>query len=581
VPAALALLALQACSPGEPAPPSPGADGAAAPVVNASAPAPPAGAFPVPANASAPPPAAGLAAAAQAAPPAAGPGGAAYGDRLLDASIAEATNLIPALASDTSSTAITGQIYRGLVKYDRDLNLVPDLAESWEVSDDQLTVTFRLKGGVQWEDGTPFTAEDCLFTWRLMSDPLTPTPYGEDFRQIARASAPDPLTFVVTYHRTLASAVTIWGFSIMPRHLLDGADLDGSPLARRPVGNGPFRLLSWEPGQRVTLAASDTFSGGRPYLDALVTTIIPDMATQLMELRTGTLDMMSLTPDQWEQAREDPELSSRFSFYKYPAFSYAYLGFNLNDRRLADVRVRRAINHAIDKEELVEGVLLGLGTVANGPFKPDMWANNADVKPFPFDPEKARALLAEAGWTDTDGDGYVDREGRRFTLTVLTNQGNKVREQCALIIQQRLKAVGVEVKIRILEWAALTKENLDKHDFEAVIMGWTIPLDPDLFDVFNSTKTNPGELNFISYRNPEVDRLIDEARFTLDRAARKAALDRIQEIFYEDVPYVFLFVPDSLVALSNRFVGPEVAPIGLGYDIEKWWVPQDRQVWVN
>jgi peptide/nickel transport system substrate-binding protein len=509
------------------------------------------------------------------------PGGGDYGDSLQEASIAEATNLIPALASDTSSSSVAGQIYRGLVKYDKDLNLVGDLAESWEISDDQLTLTFKLKDNIVWQDGTPVTAEDCVFTWRLMSDDQTPTPYGEDFKQIASAAAPDPLTFRVTYRRVMASALNIWGFSIMPKHLLEGVNLDESPLARNPVGNGPFKLQSWEYGQRLTLAASETFEKGRPRLDGLVTTIIPDMATQYMELRAGRIDMMSLLPDQWEQSREDPELKGRFSFHRYPAFSYNYLGFNMNDRRLADVRVRRAINFAIDKDELVEGVLLGLGTVANGPFKPDMWVNNKDVKPYPFDPERARALLAEAGWTDSDGDGYLEKDGRRFTLTVMTNQGNKVREQCGLIIQQRLKDVGIEMKLRVLEWAALTKENLDKHDFEAVIMGWTIPLDPDLFDVFNSGKTNVGELNFISYANPEVDELIDKARFTLDRDVRKAAFDRIQEIFYEDVPYVFLFVPDALVALSSRFEGPEVAPIGIGYNIEDWWVPKDRQVWTR
>jgi peptide/nickel transport system substrate-binding protein len=497
----------------------------------------------------------------------------------MDASIAEATNLIPALASDTSSAAVTSQVYRGLVKYDKDLSLVPDLAESWEVSDDQLTVTFKLKEGVVWEDGTPFTADDCVFTWKLMSDPDTPTPYGEDFRQIAEASAPDPHTFIVRYHRTLATSVLVWTFNIMPKHLLEGADLDSSPLARRPVGTGPFRLQMWETGQRITLAASDTFSGGRPHLDKLITSIIPDMATQMMELSAGRLDMMTLLPDQWELAIADPDLSRRFNFHRYPAFSYTYLGFNMRDQRLQDVLVRRAINYAIDKDELVEGVLLGLGTVANGPFKPDMWANNKNVRPYPYDPDKARELLAQAGWTQTDPSGYLVKDGRRFTLTVLTNQGNKVREQCALIIQQRLKAVGIEVKIRILEWAALTKENLDKHDFEAVIMGWTIPLDPDLFDVWNSTKTNPGELNFISYSNPEVDRLIDAARFTLDRDSRKSSIDKIQEIFYEDVPYVFLFVPDSLTAISKRFEGPAVAPIGLGYNIEEWWVPKDRQIW--
>jgi peptide/nickel transport system substrate-binding protein len=302
------------------------------------------------------------------------------------------------------------------------------------------------------------------------------------------------------------------------------------------------------------------------------------MSAQMMQLRTGDIDMAELLPDQWEEARKDPKLSSRYSFFRYPEFSYTFMGFNMLDDRLSDVRVRRAINYAIDKNEILEGVLLGYGTVANGPFKPDMWENNPDVKPYPYDPDRARALLAEAGWTDSDGDGYLDRDGKRFVLNVITNQGNKVREQAALIIQQRLKGVGIDMTVKVVEWASLIKGSLDSHDFESVIIGFTIPMEPDLIDIFYSTKTRPGEMNFISYSNPEVDRLIDLARFTLDRKARKAALDRIQEIFRDDVPYVFLFVPDALIALSSRFEGPEAAPNGLLYNIQDWRVPAGRQL---
>ncbi|MDR2340513.1 MAG: peptide-binding protein [Deltaproteobacteria bacterium] len=503
------------------------------------------------------------------------------GDSLVTASIGDATNLIPALASDTSSMAVVGKVYRGLVKYDKNLNIVGDLAESWEVSDDRLTITFHLKKGIVWEDGTPFTSGDCLFTWQLMSDPLTPTAYGEDFRLIAEARAPDDLTFVVTYKRTLASALITWGFSIMPRHLLEGADLDSSPLARKPVGNGPFRLQAWEVGQRIVLAASDSFELGRPPLDSLVTKYIPDPATQMMELKTGNLDMKDLTADQWDTARNDPQLTQHFDFYRSPAFTYTYLGFNQKDARLSDKRVRQAINYAIDKNEIVEGVLYGYGQAANGPFHPRMWAYNKNVPVFPYDPKKAKELLAEAGWKDTDGDGWVDKGGQRFTLTVMYNQGNEMRELSGLIIQSRLKQVGVEVKLRVVEWASLTKEYLDKHEFEAVIMGWTIPLNPDLYDVFNSSKVNPGELNFISYSNPEVDELIDVGRFNLDQAVRKKAFDRIQEIFHEDVPYVFLYIPDELVAVSKRYVGPEVAPLGFGFNIEEWYVPANLRLRVN
>jgi peptide/nickel transport system substrate-binding protein len=434
---------------------------------------------------------------------------------------------------------------------------------------------------VVWADGQPFTAEDCVFTWKLMSDPNTPTAYGEAFTQIESAQAIDDLTFSVTFKRVMARALITWGFSVMPKHLLEGVDLDESPLARKTVGTGPFHLERWDTAQTIITAANPLDYEGRPNLDRLVTKIIPDTATQMMELATGAIDIMSLEPDQWLQAQENPAYRDNLNFFRYPAFSYTYLGFNLKDPRLADLRVRQAIAYAIDKNELVEGVLLGFGTPANGPFKPDMWVNNKNVAPYPFDPAKARQLLGQAGWVDKNKDGVLEKDGQKFVLTIMTNQGNKVREQTGLVIQSRLKDVGIEVKLRIVEWAAFLKEYIDKRDFEAIIMGWTIPLDPDLFDVFNSAKTKPGELNFVSYANEEVDRLIDQGRFTLDREERKQAYDRIQEIFFDEVPYVFLFVPENLTVISKRFVGPKVAPLGLGYNTNFWYVPKNRQLYVQ
>ena len=500
------------------------------------------------------------------------------GDSLVDASIGDASNFIPALSSDTASSGVSGLAYPGLVKYDRNLKIVPDLAESWEFSNDERTITFKLRPGLAWADGAPLTAADCVFTWKLMSDPDTPTAYGESFQQVELAEAVDDLTFRVTFKKVMARALITWAFGIMPRHLLEGADLDASPLARTTVGPGPFQLDSWETGQRITLRPNERYYGGRPYLDRLVTRIIPDMTTQFMELETGQLDMMGLDPDQWLMAHEKPDLRDRYDFHTYMSFAYTYLGFNLRDPRLSDARVRKAIALAIDKGELVEGVLLGFGRKANGPFKPDMWAYNDKVAPHPYDPQAARALLAEAGWTDTDGDKLVDKDGKPFVLTIATNQGNLNREMTGLIIQSRLRDVGIEVKLLTIEWAAFLKDFLDKGNFEAIIMGWTIPMDPDLFDVWNSTKTKPGELNFIGYANSEVDSLIDQARFTVDQELRKRCYDRIQEIFFEDVPYVFLYVPDALVAVSKRFVGPESAPAGLTWNLERWWVPKDRQL---
>ena len=499
------------------------------------------------------------------------------GDALVSASIGEPSNLIPALASDSASTDITGWVYNGLLKIDEDLSIVPDLAESLDISEDGLTFTFHLRKDVRWHDGQPFTSRDALFTYQLMIDPQTPTAYAESFKQVKKAEAPDDYTFIVHYDQPLARARVSWCFDIMPAHLLEGRNLEGHPLARHPIGTGPYKFEKWESGQRLTLVANDDYFRGRPHLDRQVMKIIPDLNAQMMELMGGHIDTMGLTPDQYEEKKADPGFTAQYNMFRYPAFAYTYLGFNFEDPRFQDRRVRQAIAYALDKQEIVDGVLLGLGAPANGPFTPDMWAYNDNVKPYPFDPARAKALLAEAGWADTDGDGLLDKEGKPFQFTIMTNQGNKTREQCCLIIQARLAEVGIKVNIRIVEWAAFLKEYLDKHNFEAVLMAWTVPIEPDLYDVWHSSKTNLGELNFISYKNEEVDRLIDVSRFTLDQPTRKKAYDRIQEIFHEDVPYVFLYVPDTLPVFSNRYIGPRTSPAGMGKNLPEWYVPLDKQ----
>jgi peptide/nickel transport system substrate-binding protein len=497
------------------------------------------------------------------------------GDTLVEASLGEATNLIPALASDTASFAVIDRIYDGLVKLDKNLNLVPALAEAWEFSEDRLSLTFKLRPGVRWHDGQPFTARDALFTYELMVDPGTPTAYANSFQQIEKAEVVDDHTFRVTYRRPLAKALSTWSCSIMPAHLLEGRDLVSSPLARRPIGTGPYKMEKWEAGQRVTLVANDDYFEGRPNIDRVVIKVIPDLNAQMLELQAGHIDTMNLTPDQYEEKSGAADFRAAYNVFRYPAFSYGYLGFNLKRPLFQDQRVRQAMAYAIDKEEIVEGVLLGLGRTANGPFKPDMWANNQNVAPYPYDPGKARALLAEAGWIVNGG--LLVRDGQPFSFTIATNQGNKIREQVGAIIQARLKEIGVEVKIQVIEWAAFLKEYLDRHNFDAVIMGWTIPTDPDMFDIWHSSKNRPGELNFISYKNEEVDRLVDEARFVLDQSERKKLYDRVQEILHEEAPYVFLYVPDALPAVAKRFIGPEVGPGGWGHNFKQWFVPPAEQ----
>ncbi len=521
-----------------------------------------------------------LAACSEPAPPppkAKGPAVPAYGDAMIEGSIGDASNLIPYLASDSSSSAVTGLVFNGLLKIDKNLELAPSLAESWRISEDGLTITFKLRKDVRWHDGRPFTSADALFTWRFVTDPKTPTPYAADFLRITKAEAPDPYTFIVHYDQPFARALYAWASDIVPKHLLEGRDVRTSPLARRPIGTGPYKFLEWRAGSKIVLTSNHDYFEGRPYLDRIIYRIIPDLATMFLELKAGNIDSMGLTPIQYARQTDSPAFKARFNKYRYPASSYTYLGYNLRLPMFADRRVRQALSYAINVEEIIDGVLLGYGQPANGPFKPGTWAHDPTLKPYPFDPAKAKKLLAEAGWTDSDGDGVLDKNGSPFAFTILTNQGNSARLKTAIIIQERLKQIGIKVKVRAVEWAAFIKNFIDQHKFEATILGWTLPADPDPNAVWHSSKAEKGGLNFVGYKNPEVDALIETARTTFDQEVRKKAYYRFQRILHRDQPYTFLYVPDALPVVASRIRGIEPAPAGIGWNQIKWYVPKAEQ----
>ncbi|MBF0170305.1 MAG: peptide-binding protein [Nitrospinae bacterium] len=513
---------------------------------------------------------------------AAGPTAADFGDLFVEASIGDASSLIPFLSGDSASSDIQGYVFTSLLTVDRDMNQIPELARSYDVSPDGLTITFHLHPGLVWQDGAPFTSDDLLFQYEMMVHPDVPSAYKEPFLQIAEATAPDPSTFVVRYAEPYAPALAnIGGMTGLPRHLLRDvkpSDLAKHPLSRKPVGTGAYRLDRWEPQARVVLSANKGyFKKGEPRLAGVQYRIIPDTATQFLELKAGNIDMMGLDPLQYSRQTDGPTWD-RFRKYRYLANAYTYIGYNLTRPLFRDVRVRRAITHAIDKQELVDGVLMGLGRPATGPMKPGTWAYTDQVAHYPFDPARAKALLAEAGWTDTDGDGVIDREGKPFAFTLVTNQGNAPRKKSAEIIQRRLKEVGMKVDLRVVEWSSFIKNFIDARDFDAIILGWSLGLDPDGYDIWHSSKTGPKEFNFISYANAEVDALLEKGRRTFDRAERTKAYHRIQEILAEEQPYTFLYVPEATPIVSARIEGIDPGPAGIGYNFPSWWVPKAKHL---
>lgn len=501
----------------------------------------------------------------------------AYGDILVRGDIGDASNLIPLLASDTASHNIAGMVYNGLVKYDRDMNIVGDLAESWDISQKGLVITFHLRKGVKWHDGRPFTAADVLYTYQVTVDPKTPTAYAGDFLKVKKAEAIDDYTFRATYDKPFAPALISWSSAILPRHLLAGKDITQSSLSRHPIGTGPYKFKEWVAGQKIVLVSNPDYFEGQPYIDGRITRIIPDTATMFLELRAQNIGMMGLTPLQYTRQTENNLFQNNFNKYRYLSFAYTYMGYNLKNPLFVDKRVRQAISYAINKDEIISGVLLNLGKPANGPYKPGTWAYNDQVKIYNYDPQKARELLRAAGWTTINQDGILEKNGKPFTFEIVVNQGNETRQKCAEIIQRQLKEVGISVKIRVLEWSAFVTDFINKRRFDAVILGWTIPLDPDAYDVWHSSKTKPEELNFISYNNPEVDEMLEKGRSTFDQKERKKYYDRFQEILAEDQPYTFLYVPEALVIINKRFRGIEPAPIGLEHNFIQWYVPKDEQ----
>ncbi|RLD18087.1 MAG: peptide-binding protein [Caldiserica bacterium] len=499
-----------------------------------------------------------------------------YGDYIIEASIGEPSILNPILATDSTSGDINSLIYNGLVKYNENLELVGDLAERWEIKDGGKKIVFHLRKGVKWHDGVEFTSKDVIFTYKKLTDPDVLTPYSSDFKIIKKVEAPTPYTFIVYYEKPFAPSLESWGIGIVAAHIYREGNFNTHPRNRNPVGTGPYKLEKWKASEYLILKANDDYFEGRPYIDKVVYRIIPDSSIQFLELRKENIDLMGLTPFQWKFLKKKDFLSN-FRKYRYPSFSYTYLGFNLRNELFKEKKIRRAIAMAIDKKELIDAVLFGLGKPATGPFPPQSWAYNSDVKDIEYNPEKAKRILEELGWKDTDGDGILEKDGKKFHFVVLTNQGNKQREIAALIIQENLRKIGIKMDIRIVEWSSFIHNFIETRKFEAVILGWALSRDPDQFSIWHSSEDKEGGYNFIGYKNKEVDKLLEIGRTTFDFEKRKKIYRKIHKILNEEQPYCFLYVPDNLVVLHKRFKNVKLTKAGISYNFIKWYVPESLQ----
>lgn len=502
---------------------------------------------------------------------------AVNGGNTINAMIGEPSGLIPMIAGESAASAIAANIFNSLLKYDKNLELEGELAKSWSISSDQKTITFTLKPDMKWADGKPLTSADVLFTWKLVTDENTRTPYASDYKLVIKAETPDASTFRVTYQEPYAPALDTWaGLQILPKHLLEGQDINTTAFARKPVGSSYYKLERWLNGERISLVKNPNSIQGEAKIERLVSRFIPDAASQFLELMADNIDSMNLNPIQFARIFPSrPDLTEKIGLYKELGNNYTYLGFNLKRKPFDDIRVRQAINYAVNKQELIDGVLLGLGEPVSSPYKPGTRWTNPDIQPYPYDPQKALALLREAGYVDRDRDGYLVKDGKRLAFEMLTNQ-NKQREMSAVLIQRRLKEIGIDAKIRVLEWASFVGRFIKTGEFDAVVLGWSLSLDPDQYSIWHSSQQAPGQFNFIGYNNPEVDKLLEQGRLELNPDKRMKIYHEFARILQEDSPIVYLYAGYGLPAIHKRINGIDnpAPPAGIGHNSHEWYIPE-------
>lgn len=503
---------------------------------------------------------------------------ATEGGTLIDATIGEPSGLIAMTAGESAAAAIAGNIFNSLLKYDKNLDLAGELAQSWDVSEDKKTITFHLKHNLKWADNQPLTSDDVFFTWQKVTDDNTRTPYGSDYKLVIKAETPDANTFRVTYAAPYAPALETWAsLHILPKHLLKDQDINTTAFKRNPVGSNYYKLDTWKNGQYLKLTRNPNATQGQAKISNLITRVIPDKAAQFLELSADNIDMMALSPIQFSRVLPArPELNKNVALYKELGNSYTYLGFNLKHKPFDDLRVRQAINYAINKQEIIDGVLLGLGEPVASPYKPGTRWSNPALKPYPYDPAKAKALLKAAGFKDTNGDGILEKDGKPFSFEILTNQ-NKEREMSAVLIQSRLKDVGIQVTIRPLEWASFLGRFIEPREFDVVILGWGLGLDPDQYNIWHSSQQGPKQFNFVGYNNPQVDKLLEAGRLELDQDKRQKIYHEFAKVLLEDSPIVYLSAGYGLTAVHKRVQGIDnpAPPAGIGHNSYEWYIPSE------
>ncbi len=476
------------------------------------------------------------------------------------ATSANPSRLNPILATDSSSSEITGFLFNGLVKYDKDnREIIGDLAKKFYFKDDT-TLIFELREGVKWHDGKPFSAKDVLFTYKtLISDKIV-SPYSSGFRFVKDVKLLDDYSVEVDYKKPYFKALETWMMGILPEHLLkDEQNLMSASFNTHPIGTGPYRLTQLEFSKNIELSAFDDYFKGRPKIDKISFHVIADPMTRLLMLKKGELDMGSIDPLVMERQLK-ADFFTKFNIYEKISLSYTYLGFNLRKKKFADPRVREALSLAINREELVDILFFKHAKVCTGPFLPGSSAFNPDIKAPKQNIKRAKELLREAGYD----------EAHPFEFEIATSNSSSIRPYAAEILQYQLKKAGVIVKLRVMEWQAFLNMVVFPHNFDTVLLGWGLSPTPDPYLFWHSDSDKKGGFNLVGYHNKKMDRLIEESQSLIEKEKLAKIWREMFTIITQDNPYLFLYIPNSITAVNKDIKNIEPALGGIWHNYISW-----------
>jgi len=426
-------------------------------------------------------------------------------------------------------------------------------------------IVFRLRPGIRFHDGHELDAEDVKFTYQAIVNPRNLSPRIPDYEPVKSVSVLDALTVKITYKRLYSPALGTWGMGILPQHRLNddalaaearatGKDpatftLRQSRFNREPIGSGPFVFKEWKSDRYIRLERFEQYWEGPPNYHTYIMRIIPDPLTQEMEFYAGTVDNYAVVPHQVERLRAD----DRFQQFSGTSFGYSYIAYNMRREPFNDPRVRRALGMAIDTGKIIRYVMYGQAESITGPFVKQTDFYNRDIRPLPYDPEGALKLLAEAGWR-RNAAGWLEKNGRRMQFTLITNNGNNLRKAILAIAQDAWKRIGIDVSTDLIEWSVFIQKRVNQLDFDTLVLGWSMGIDPDLYQIWHSSQTGPFQLNFVGFADREADELILKIRREYDHNRQVAYCHRLHEIIAAAQPYTFLYVGRWTALLDKRIV---------------------------